>query len=221
MTRCFARRRGRCRGRPGRVSPSRGGLDRQFVIDQRPAVRLLAIRFWGDLAGSVIACPFASHLSCGSSSTTSLRQPVGHARRRLNGGGVPGPSAGGSTTAQRHRTAGSGRAEALRDRPRGGGHAPGGGADWSGIRRRSRRWRRPGAGSSEGGLVFARVQDEGLIELAGHGGQPPYHAKIQRHAGGQGFESPEFRWSETQLESPGAEYSSEGTAARRDDVFPG
>ena len=55
---------------------------------------------------------------------------------------------------------------------------------------------------------YLRVQDEGLIELAGHGGQPPYYAKIQRHAGGQGFESPELRWSETQLESPGAEYSS-------------
>ena len=68
---------------------------------------------------------------------------------------------------------------------------------------------RPGAGSSEGGLVFTGAQDEGLIELAGHGGQPPHYAKIQRHAGGQGFEPPELRWSETQLESPGAEYSSE------------
>jgi hypothetical protein len=42
-----------------------------------------------------------------------------------------------------------------------------------------------------------RVQDEGLIELAGRGGQPPHHAKIERHAGGQGLESPGLRWSET------------------------
>ena len=79
---------------------------------------------------------------------------------------------------------------------------------------------RPGAGSSEGGLVFTGVQDEGLIELAGHGGQPPYYAKIQRHAGGQGFESPELRWSETQLESPGAEYSSEAQQRGGTMYFP-
>jgi hypothetical protein len=40
------------------------------------------------------------------------------------------------------------------------------------------------AGSSAGGLVFTGVQDEGLIELAGHGGPRPDYAKIQRHAGG-------------------------------------
>jgi hypothetical protein len=50
-----------------------------------------------------------------------------------------------------------------------------------------------GAALQAGGIVFTGVQDEGLIEPAGQGGQPPYYAKIQRHAGGQGFESPELR----------------------------